>query len=603
MVRVAVVDKDYCKPNRCTLECIRFCPVNRSRKKKAVDLTEDRSRAVIYEDVCVGCGICVKKCPFNAISIVNLPDELEKILVHRFGENTFKLYGLPTPRTGEVLGVIGQNGVGKTTSIKILSGQIKPNMGRFNDPPDWDEVIRAFRGTELQAYLGKLADGKIKAVVKPQYIEPAKRILRGTVRNILEKLNERGLLKELVQALALERILDKKINELSGGELQKTLIAAVLLKNANAFFLDEPCSYLDIRERLRVAKAVMEYTRPAENYVVIIEHDLMILDYMTDNIAVIYGEPGVFGISSKPYSTKAGINHYLKGYLPAENMRIRDEEVKFRISVRSEVKPEVLYPVIAWDNIEFQYNGGFKLTAESGEVYAGEVVGVAGPNGIGKTTFIKILSGELKPQKGMVLVSPENVSVKPQEVSPKIFTEETVSANLKASSPSAVDPSSWLYVELVKRLKLNKLLDRKVEDLSGGELQKLAVACALAKESDLYFLDEPSAYLDVEERIAVARAIRRVVEEKKKAAIVVEHDLLLQTYVSDKIMVFWGEPAVEGRSTKPLNPQTGFNTLLQHLDITVRRDPESGRPRVNKPGSVLDREQKQYGVFFAADNF
>jgi len=203
----------------------------------------------------------------------------------------------------------------------------------------------------------------------------------------------------------------------------------------------------------------------------------------------------------------------------------------------------------------------------------------------------------------MVLVSPENVSVKPQEVSPKIFTEETVSANLKASSPSAVDPSSWLYVELVKRLKLNKLLDRKVEDLSGGELQKLAVACALARESDLYFLDEPSAYLDVEERIAVARAIRRVVEEKKKAAIVVEHDLLLQTYVSDKIMVFWGEPAVEGRSTKPLNPQTGFNTLLQHLDITVRRDPESGRPRVNKPGSVLDREQKQYGVFFAADNF
>ncbi|MEM4440184.1 MAG: 4Fe-4S binding protein, partial [Desulfurococcaceae archaeon] len=130
MVRVAVVDKDYCKPNRCTLECIRFCPVNRSRKKKAVDLTEDKSRAVIYEDVCVGCGICVKKCPFNAISIVNLPDELEKILVHRFGENTFKLYGLPTPRTGEVLGVIGQNGVGKTTSIKILSGQIKPNMGR-----------------------------------------------------------------------------------------------------------------------------------------------------------------------------------------------------------------------------------------------------------------------------------------------------------------------------------------------------------------------------------------------------------------------------------------------------------------------------------------
>ncbi|MEM4750657.1 MAG: 4Fe-4S binding protein, partial [Desulfurococcaceae archaeon] len=100
MVRVAVIDRDYCKPNKCNSECIRFCPVNRGRKKKAVELSEDRTRAVIYEDVCVGCGICVKKCPFSAISIVNVPDELEKLLMHRYGENMFKLYGLPAPRAG-----------------------------------------------------------------------------------------------------------------------------------------------------------------------------------------------------------------------------------------------------------------------------------------------------------------------------------------------------------------------------------------------------------------------------------------------------------------------------------------------------------------------
>ncbi|MEM4953134.1 MAG: ribosome biogenesis/translation initiation ATPase RLI [Desulfurococcaceae archaeon] len=602
MVRIAVIDRDYCKPSKCNLECIRFCPINRSRKKKAVDLSEDKSRAVIYEDICVGCGICVKKCPFNAISIVNLPDEFEKFLVHRYGENMFKLYGLPAPRIGNILGVIGQNGAGKTTSIRILSGQLKPNLGRINEPPELDEIVKAFRGTEVQAYLTKLFNGEIKAIVKPQYIELARRALKGTVKELLVKADETGLLKDIVVAVGLEKILDKKISELSGGELQKFLISAVLVKNANAYFFDEPCSYLDVKERMRIARAIREFTKPDKNYVVVIEHDLTVLDYITDHVVVIYGEPGVFGVSSKPYSTRVGINTYLKGYLPAENMRIRDYEIKFRITVKGEVKEEAQYPILAWSNMEFQYpDSGFKLRIEEGEVRIGEVIGVCGPNGIGKTTFIKLLSGELKPSSGEVLLTAGSVSIKPQEVSPRIFTEETVLGNLKAASPIAVDPTSWLYIELVKRLKLNRLLERKVEDLSGGELQKLAVSVTLAKDADLYFLDEPSAYLDVEERIAVAKTIRRIVEEKHKAAIVVEHDLLFQTYVSDKVMVFWGEPAVSGYSNKPVDLRDGLNLLLKHLEVTVRRDIESGRPRINKPGSVLDREQKQKGIYFSVE--
>lgn len=104
MTRLAVVERDYCKPDKCSLECIRFCPVNRTRKTKAVDLSEDKTHSIIFEDKCIGCGICVKKCPYNAISVVNVPDELEKQLVHRYGENMFKLYGLPVPKTGEYSG-------------------------------------------------------------------------------------------------------------------------------------------------------------------------------------------------------------------------------------------------------------------------------------------------------------------------------------------------------------------------------------------------------------------------------------------------------------------------------------------------------------------
>jgi ATP-binding cassette subfamily E protein 1 len=599
MVRVAVIDRDYCKPSKCNLECIRFCPINKSKKKKAIDLVEDKSRVIIFEDICVGCGICVKKCPFNAISIVNLPDELEKVLIHRYGENMFKLYNLPTPKIGYVLGIIGRNGSGKSTSIKILSGQLKPNLGRYNNPPDWDEVIRSFRGTELQAYLSKLANNEIKAVVKPQYIEAARRILKGTVNELLKRVDERGVSGDLIKALNLENILNRSISELSGGELQKFLIAVVLSKNANAYFFDEPCSYLDIRERLRVARTIMEFTNPEENYVVVVEHDLMILDYISDYVVIMYGEPGVYGISSKPYSTRAGINHYLAGYLPAENMLIREEEVKFKISTKEKPVEEQKYPILEWSNIEFTYpSSGFKLVVAEGKAYSGEVVSFVGPNGIGKTTFLKILSGELKPVSGEVLIKPGNIAIKPQEVSPAIFSEETVIANLKRASQLAVDPTSWLYMELVKRLRINKLLERNIRDLSGGELQKVAVAVTLAQEADVYFLDEPSAYLDVEERITVARVIRRIVGEKNKTAIVVEHDLMLETFVSDRIIVFWGEPSVSGEASQPLDPQRGLNELLKYLDITVRRDPGSGRPRINKPGSVLDREQRQKGIYY-----
>jgi ATP-binding cassette subfamily E protein 1 len=599
MVRVAVIDRDYCKPSKCNLECIRFCPINKSKKKKAIVLVEDKSRVIIFEDICVGCGICIKKCPFNAISIVNLPDELEKVLIHRYGENMFKLYNLPTPKIGYVLGIIGRNGSGKSTSIKILSGQLKPNLGRYNNPPDWDEVIRSFRGTELQAYLSKLANNEIKAVVKPQYIEAARRILKGTVNELLKRVDERGVSGDLIKALNLENILSRSISELSGGELQKFLIAVVLSKNANAYFFDEPCSYLDIRERLRVARTIMEFTNPEENYVVVVEHDLMILDYISDYVVIMYGEPGVYGISSKPYSTRAGINHYLAGYLPAENMLIREEEVKFKISTKEKPVEEQKYPILEWSNIEFTYpSSGFKLVVAEGKAYSGEVVSFVGPNGIGKTTFLKILSGELKPVSGEVLIKPGNIAIKPQEVSPAIFSEETVIANLKRASQLAVDPTSWLYMELVKRLRINKLLERNIRDLSGGELQKVAVAVTLAQEADVYFLDEPSAYLDVEERITVARVIRRIVGEKNKTAIVVEHDLMLETFVSDRIIVFWGEPSVSGEASQPLDPQRGLNELLKYLDITVRRDPGSGRPRINKPGSVLDREQRQKGIYY-----
>ena len=152
MTRIAIVERAKCNKKKCALECIKFCPVNRTSEEKCVDLDETTGKAKIIEALCTGCGICIKKCPRHAIQIINLPDELETDLVHRYGRNGFKLYRLPKPKPGQVLGLIGQNGAGKSTSLNILSGQLTPNLGRWDDPPTWGEIIDAFKGSEPVSY-------------------------------------------------------------------------------------------------------------------------------------------------------------------------------------------------------------------------------------------------------------------------------------------------------------------------------------------------------------------------------------------------------------------------------------------------------------------
>jgi len=93
--------------------------------------------------------MCVKKCPYGAIKIINLPKGLEKQVTMRYGPNSFKLHRLPMPRSGEVLGLVGQNGIGKSTALRILAGNLKPNLGNYENPPEWKDIIKHFRGSEL----------------------------------------------------------------------------------------------------------------------------------------------------------------------------------------------------------------------------------------------------------------------------------------------------------------------------------------------------------------------------------------------------------------------------------------------------------------------
>ena len=395
MVRVAVLDTDKCRPKQCDSVCIRFCPKVRS-KIEAIRM--EGEKPVIVEALCSGCGICIKKCPFGAISIVNIPDELEEAASHRFSANSFKLYRLPIPSPGVVLGLLGQNGIGKTTAINILTGELKINLGKYDTPPEWSEIIQHFRGSTLQEHFQKMSEKRLKAVHKPQYVDKIPKIITGKVGDVLEKVNERNKLKAITEQLQLSTVWNRKLNVLSGGELQRVAVAAALCRDADVYFFDEPSSYLDVKQRLEVARAIRGLKEEGKT-VVVAEHDLAIIDYLSDQICVFYGTPGVYGVVSNVHGVRVGINVYLQGYIPDENMRFRKEPIEFH------VKPPALgrgagQVLVRWENMKKSYKG-FKLEVESGEAKQGEVIGILGPNGIGKTTFVKLLAGLEKPDEGM----------------------------------------------------------------------------------------------------------------------------------------------------------------------------------------------------------
>ena len=588
-LRVAVLDRDRCDPKKCGGQpCIRFCPPVRNGIE-AIKMGEE-GFPVIVEPLCIGCGICVAKCPFDAITIVNLPQELGEDLVHQYGINSFRLYRLPHLEEGSVIGIIGKNGIGKSTAIQVLAGQLKPNLGRLEGEASLEDIARYFRGSLLQDYLTRLARGEVKISYKPQYIEKIPRVVKGKVGEVLRRVSAPGMFERVVDMFELGHLLERDVEVLSGGELQRLALAACLAREANTYLIDEPSSFLDIRQRFRAASAIRSILRKGVR-VMTIDHDLAVLDYLSDKVFVFYGRPGVYGIVSGPFGVREGINIFLQGYIPSENVRFRQEKIVFQVRPPSSEMEEGGAP-LEWPDMTKSYDG-FKLEVKAGRALQGDVVGIVGPNGIGKTTFIKLLAGIERSDEGYELKF-KSMSYKPQHPEPRDALVEQI---LRDAAGRKFD--SELYKsEVIEPLGLDRLLDRNLMELSGGELQKVAVAVALSRDAEIYLLDEPSAYLDVEERYMMTKVLRRVARDRKAYVFLVDHDLMVLDFASTRLMVFTGEPGVHGVAEPPTDLRSGFNKFLKEMGITFRRDPETGRPRANKPGSQLDRLQKQEGEYY-----
>ena len=581
----AIVDKDKCAPNKCQLECIKFDPLNRVKDGEGFHIGENK-KAVISEKVVTEMHkIPAKKCPFEAIKIIKLPSELKQEPVHQYGQNEFRLFTLPVPKKETVVGVIGRNGIGKTTALAILSGSLNANLGDYNNEKNLD-IVEIYSNSILGGYFEKLREHKIKVSYKPQRIELLPEVYKGRkVKELIEKSDELRISKELISKLDMKSILDRNVEELSGGELQKLAIVACLIKNAQVYYLDEPMSFLDITTRINVARLIRELKKS----IIVVEHDLTSLDYISDEVQIVYGERGAYGIFSQSKGVRNGVNEYLDGYIKSDNVKFRDYAIRFNESPVTKTKTDVM--LFEFPEMEKKFES-FELKVESGKVNKGEVIGVVGANGLGKSTFLKLITGQEKADKGKV--DKVKFSYKPQYIKAE---KGNVLDYLKEKAGNSFN-SGWYKQNILEKLGVGNILMSEMKTLSGGELQKVMVAGCLSEDVELVLMDEPSAFVDVEDRLNMAEIIKDFIIRKEICAIIVDHDIQFVDYLSDSLLVFEGKSGINGRMEGINEKREGMNKVLKMLDITYRVDKTTGRRRINKPRSQLDQQQRKKGEFY-----
>lgn len=572
--------------------------------------------------------------------------EFNKSRIHSYGPKSFNLHRLPVPVRGDIVGLVGPRSIGKTTALKILAGELTPNLGRFNDPPlDWLTIRTHLHDKHLRRFLAQVVNHKLKVVFKPQQVPQDYMGL--AVWEILRKVDDRKDLRALILCFLDLKTPSVKFHRLDIRAQHRVTLAAALLQDADVYIFDDISSFLDMRQRFMVAQLIRSL-KTAKSYVIVVDNDLSVIDYVSDYMYIMYGEPEAYGVFSEQYfDVETGIEYYLRGFDPIEDNLIRGDplifERDFFISAPNEKHlepdPEPLigrrysYPHMTTNHLKL------KMKVEGGNLHDCQIHLVLGDQGTGKSTFIKLLAGFLPPD-GVEPWCPEYLeSYKPKEIS--FIRACTVRAALETRCFH-----HRFVSDVIEPLQIDRLMGRKLTSLSPGERQRVAITFCLMKDAHVYLIDEPSLDLDSDMRIRVALAIRKHILRIQRAAVVVENDFLMAAYLADKVILvepsidtasclprdiarpvsgfsvsagrvnrrpvsdfsvsaglrpLVNGPSVSGFSvSSPCDRVAGFNLLLEKLNITFRQVPNSSRltPRVNKAGSMEDKTQKLNGNFY-----
>ncbi len=405
-------------------------------------------------------------------------------------------------RGGELLLIYGGSGSGKTTLLRVLAGV----MGRYVN--GWYKGIVRIHG-KSPSILGSKTIIRLTAYVSQ---EPWYGILSPTVEGevivnqLLVKKYDESEVNGVLGKYGLSGLRKRLTYTLSSGETQRLLIASNRIRGASIYLLDEPSSYLDVEGRRILVEEVSRLVDEGST-VIVVDHYLNLWrDSLSKILVLDNGRQIFFGDPDDRWFKRDSIRW------------IREAKDKGKGSVSVEV-----------DKLYYRYPGSriHVINGLSFKAWSSSITWIKGPNGAGKTTLLKIIVGLLKPNKGYVSVKGNPIYVPENPL--LFFSEPTIREELynNALDKGVVD-------ELVDKFNIRHLLDRRLRYTSSGERRRIAIVSALTRGYDIICVDEPTAGLDLDNRLKVIDALVNAAEEGY-TVIVASHDPLMEE-VADNIV-------------------------------------------------------------------
>ena len=434
-------------------------------------------------------------------------------------------------KKGECILLCGRSGCGKSTLLKLINGII-PEF--YDGDISGSVMVNGMNTFTTPIYKLSKNVGSVFQNPKTQFYttNTTDEIAFGLENYGIERevINKR--IEEVEKELHLENLMNKNIFNLSGGEKQKIAIASIYALNPEIFILDEPSSSLDIKSMKELSLTIKKLKSLGKT-IIIAEHRLWYLKDIADR--AIYLEDGKiireYSMDeienlSEDERTRTGLRH--SDYKAIE--RFDDFETSNKGTL------------LELKNLIFKRNTKIILSIEDLKFCYGNIIGIVGENGIGKSTLAKIICGLYKENKGKILKDDENLNIKSrlnesllimQEVNYQLFTdivkdEIVLTSNIK--DDYVLD--TWL-----KDMELKNISDRNPHTLSGGQKQRVIILSALLSDKKILFFDEPTSGLDYRNMKIVAKNIKKVKEEDK-LILIISHDVEFLESVCDKVINF-----------------------------------------------------------------